>query len=89
MERHRQRRLARLSHGTGNVGIVYGDKTVDGSPGSNYSATTSNESTDERQHLLARPAEVPRRRNTNINDDLLLFSNENELNGQQPTIVRV
>jgi hypothetical protein len=91
MERHRQRRLARLSHGAGgSVGVSKDDKLVDGSPGSNYSAATSGGSmtANEREHLLARPPELPRRRNNNINDDLLLFSNEND-QLRQPTILRV
>jgi hypothetical protein len=89
MERHRQRRLARLSHGTGvNVHSTTGH---DNSPGSNYSATTSGGSVnaDERQHLLAQPPELPRRRNNNINDDLLLFSNEIDQQQRQPNIMRV
>jgi hypothetical protein len=85
MERHRQRRLARLSQGVGYPGDL--DQVADGSPGSNYSNATSGGS-NERQHLLARPPELPRRRNNNINDDLLLFSNDND-NQRQPTILRV
>lgn len=90
MERHRQRRLARLSHGVGFPSGGDVDRKTDISPGSNYSAATSGGSTpaNERQHLLARPSELPRRRNNNINDDLLLFSNENDQQ-QQPTILRV
>ena len=91
MERHRQRRLARLSHGAGgNVEGMIGDKTGQSSPGSNYSATTSGESVaiDERRPLLAHPAELPRRRNNNINDDLLLFTNNDDQH-RQPTIIRV
>jgi hypothetical protein len=97
MERHRQRRLARLSHGTGgNVGIGgnvgsmdVGTRTSHGSPGSYYS-TTSGESVvpDERRPLLANPPEIPRRRNNNINDDLLLFTNDND-HQRQPNIIRV
>ena len=89
MERHRQRRLARLSHGTGgNVESMIG--AGHGSPGSNFSATTSGESVaiDERKPLLAQPSELPRRRNNNINDDLLLFSNYDEPQ-RHPTIMRV
>ena len=89
MERHRQRRLARLSHGTGgNVESIFGAEH--GSPGSNFSATTSGESVaiDERKPLLAQPSELPRRRNNNINDDLLLFSNYDEPQ-RHPTIMRV
>lgn len=91
MERHRQRRLARLSHGAGgNVESMVGDKGSHSSPGSNYSATTSGESAavDERKPLLAHPSELPRRRNNNINDDLLLFTNNDEQQ-RQPTIMRV
>ena len=92
MERHRQRRLARLSHGAGaNVGGI-ADHVGQSSPGSIYTATTSGESVaiDERKPLLAHPAELPRRRNNNIqvNEDLLLFTNDDDQN-RQPTIVRV
>lgn len=91
MERHRQRRLARLSHGAGgNVDGMVGDKAGHSSPGSNYSATTFGESVvvDERKPLLAQPSELPRRRNNNINDDLLLFTN-NDDQPRHPTIIRV
>jgi hypothetical protein len=91
MERHRQRRLARLSHGAGgNVEGMVGNKAGHGSPGSNYSNTTSGESLaiDERKPLLSNPAELPRRRNNNINDDLLLFTNNGDEH-RQPNIIRV
>lgn len=91
MERHRQRRLARLSHGTGgDVGGMTVDNIGNSSPGSNYSATTSGESVviDERKPLLAHPAELPRRRNNNISDDLLLFTNNDDQH-RKPTIIRV
>jgi hypothetical protein len=91
MERHRQRRLARLSHGAGgNVSGMIVDNVGHNSPGSNYSATTSGESVviDECKPLLAHPAELPRRRNNNINDDLLLFTN-NDDQQRQPNIIRV
>ena len=91
MERHRQRRLARLSHGAGgNVDSTVEDKAGHSSPGSNYSVTTSGESmvVDERRPLLAQPPELPRRRNNNVNDDLLLFTSNDEQQ-RHPTIIRV
>lgn len=79
MERQRQRRLARLSHGGGATD----------SPRSHYSSTTSGGSTagtDEHQHLLARPPEIPRRRNNDVNDLLLFSENERQ---NKPNISRV
>ena len=87
MERHRQRRLARLSHGAGgNVQSMVGDKASHISPGSTYSGESG--VVDERKPLLAHPSELPRRRNNNINDDLLLFTNNDEQQ-RQPAIMRV
>lgn len=80
MERQRQRRLARLSNGGGNGATD--------SPRSHYSSATSGGSTgtDEHQHLLSRPPELPRRRN-NDGTDLLLFTDNERQN--QPHISRV
>jgi hypothetical protein len=85
MERQRQRRL--MTRLTNN-----GKDAVNASPRSAHSSATSGGSTrsGEHQHLLAKPPELPRRRNPQEEGhDLLLFPDDQQQQQSIPKVMSV